>query len=343
MASVSVPAERPGGLLRRPHATTGFWSWFTTVDHKKIGILYGVTAFVFFLIGGIEALLIRCSSRGPTGPFLEPAVYNELFTMHGTTMVFLVVMPLAAAFGNYFIPLMIGARDVAFPRLNMFGYWVFLFGGLFIYSSFVARRRARTAGGSATRRSRARRCRRAPARHGPDFWTRRAADARASASTRLGGQLHRHHPQHARAGHDAHAHAGVRVDDAGGRVPHAVRDAGRSPSALIMVFFDRNFGTNFFDAAAGGDPLLYQHLFWLFGHPEVYILILPGMGIVSEILPVFSRKPLFGYPVVVFSRHRDRVPRAGACGRTTCSRPASGRSRSRRSRSRRCSSRSRPA
>ena len=136
MASVSVPAERPGGLLRRPHATTGFWSWITTVDHKKIGILYGITAFGFFLIGGIEALLIRVQLARPDQTFLEPAVYNELFTMHGITMVFLVVMPLSAAFFNYLLPLMIGARDVAFPRLNAFSYWAFLFGGLFIYSSW---------------------------------------------------------------------------------------------------------------------------------------------------------------------------------------------------------------
>src|SRR5512133_2632733 len=136
MASVSVPAERPGGLLRRPHATTGFWSWFTTIDHKKIGILYGITAFAFFLIGGSEALLIRVQLARPDQSFLEPAVYNELFTMHGITMVFLVVMPLSAAFFNYLLPLMIGARDVAFPRLNAFSYWVFLFGGLFMNASW---------------------------------------------------------------------------------------------------------------------------------------------------------------------------------------------------------------
>ena len=142
MASVSVPAERPGGLLRRPHATTGFWSWFTTVDHKKIGILYGITAFAFFLIGGSEALLIRVQLARPDQTFLEPAVYNELFTMHGITMVFLVVMPLSAAFFNYLLPLMIGARDVVFPRLNAFSYWAFLFAGLFIYSQLVPGRRA---------------------------------------------------------------------------------------------------------------------------------------------------------------------------------------------------------
>ena len=122
--------------LRRPKTTTGFWSWFTTVDHKKIGILYGATALVFLVFGGVEALLIRLQLAGPNGTVLTAAQYNTMFTMHGTTMVFLVGMPMAVAFGNYFIPLQIGARDVAFPRLNMFGYWVVLAGGLFIYSSF---------------------------------------------------------------------------------------------------------------------------------------------------------------------------------------------------------------
>src|SRR5215470_9071237 len=129
------PAVRPLPL-RRPKSTTGFWSWFTTVDHKKIGILYAVTALVFMVFGGVEALLIRLQLAQPNGTVLTAAQYNTMFTMHGTTMVFLVGMPLAVAFGNYLIPLQIGARDVAFPRLNMFGYWVVLAGGIFIYSSF---------------------------------------------------------------------------------------------------------------------------------------------------------------------------------------------------------------
>src|SRR5215210_2942151 len=137
MATVTVQGSPARGLLRRPASTRGFWSWFTTVDHKKIGILYGVTAFLFFLVGGIEALLIRAQLAQPEQTILSANAYNQVFTMHGVTMVFLVVMPLSAAFFNYFIPLMIGARDVAFPRLNAFSYWVFLFGGLFIYSSFL--------------------------------------------------------------------------------------------------------------------------------------------------------------------------------------------------------------
>src|SRR5688572_18193658 len=138
MAATSVreAAVARRGLFRRPTATTGFWSWFTTVDHKKIGILYGITAFAFFLVGGSEALLIRVQLAQPDQDILSASVYNEMFTMHGVTMVFLVVMPLSAAFFNYLIPLMVGARDVAFPRLNAYSYWAFLFGGLFIYSSW---------------------------------------------------------------------------------------------------------------------------------------------------------------------------------------------------------------
>src|SRR5918992_611533 len=135
MATVTT-TERREGVLRRPMATTGFWSWFTTIDHKKIGILYGATALVFFLVGGMEALLIRAQLAGPDGTLLDADQYNQVFTMHGITMIFLFVMPMSSAFFNYFIPLMIGARDAAFPRLNAYSYWVFLLGGLFLYSSW---------------------------------------------------------------------------------------------------------------------------------------------------------------------------------------------------------------
>ena len=135
-ARVAAPPETKLNIFRRPRAETGFLSWFTTVDHKKIGILYNVTALLFLIAGGVEALLIRLQLAGPNGTLLTASQYNQLFTMHGTTMVFLVGMPLAVGFGNYLVPLMIGARDVAFPRINMLGYWIFLFGGLFLYSSF---------------------------------------------------------------------------------------------------------------------------------------------------------------------------------------------------------------
>ncbi len=293
MASVSVPAEGGRGWLRRPSATTGFWSWITTVDHKRIGILYGFTAFVFFLIGGSEALLIRIQLARPDQQILDPNAYNQIFTMHGLTMVFFVVMPLSAAFFNYLLPLMIGARDVAFPRLNAFSYWAFLLAGLFVYSGFVL-------GG---------------APNGGWF-------GYAPLSTvEPGNNMLFYSLGLIMAGVASTVSAvNLAVTILNMRAPGMTLF--RMPvfvwMALVVqlllafslpiitvglfeMLFDRRFGTHFFDPAAGGDPVLWQHLFWLFGHPEVYILILPAMGIVSEILPVFSRKPLFGYQFVVFS------------------------------------------
>jgi cytochrome c oxidase subunit I len=286
-------------ILRRPKSTKGFWSWFSTVDHKKIGIMYGVTALIFFCLGGIEALLIRLQLAQPNGTVLTSSQYNQLFTMHGTTMVFLLGMPLSVAFANYFVPLMIGARDVAFPRLNAFGYWVFILGGTFLYSSFLLGG-APNGGwfGYTPLTSTPIGLGALPGR-GPDFWTvglvMLGIASTTSAINIIVTALNMRAP-------------GMTLM----RMPvfvwmmlvTAFLTLFAIPIitvALIMVFFDRNFGTSFFLPTKGGDPLLYQHLFWLFGHPEVYILILPGMGIVSEVLPVFSRKPLFGYPVVVFS------------------------------------------
>ncbi|MGH2688962.1 MAG: cbb3-type cytochrome c oxidase subunit I, partial [Actinomycetota bacterium] len=135
---MSTVAARPSGIFRRPTAKTGFWSWVTTVDHKRIGILYGYTSFFFFILGGLEALLIRLQLARPEGAVLTEAQYSQLFTMHGITMIFLVVMPMSAAFFNYLIPLMIGARDVAFPRINALSFWIFLAGGLLLNASFLA-------------------------------------------------------------------------------------------------------------------------------------------------------------------------------------------------------------
>jgi len=293
MASVSVPAERPRGLLRRPTATTGFWSWFTTVDHKKIGILYGITAFAFFIIGGSEALLIRLQLAQPDQDILSASVYNEMFTMHGITMVFLVVMPLSAAFFNYLIPLMIGARDVAFPRLNAYSYWAFLFGGLFIYSSWFL-------GG-------------APNGGWFGYPPNSTVDPSLGMTFYSLGLLITGIASTVSAVNLAVTVINMRAPGMTlFRMPVFIW-MGLVVQLLLAfslpiitiglteMFFDRRFGTHFFDPAAGGDPVLWQHLFWLFGHPEVYILILPAMGIVSEILPVFARKPLFGYQFVVFS------------------------------------------
>ncbi|MET1001998.1 MAG: cytochrome c oxidase subunit I [Acidimicrobiia bacterium] len=300
MTTTELPVPvRQTSILDRPRATTGVWSWFTTIDHKKIAILYGVTAIVFFLAGGIEALLIRIQLAQADSTFLSSSAYNRMFTMHGTTMIFLVAMPLASAFGNYLIPLMIGARDVAFPRLNMLGYWIFLLGGCFLYSSFLL-------GGApnggwvnyAPLNSTPMSAGFLPGR-GPDYWAvgiiMLGIGSVVTSVNFIVTTLNMRAP-------------GMTMM----RLPvfvwmmlvTAFLTLFAMPpvtAALIQVYLDRNFDSNFFNAVAGGEPILYQHLFWIFGHPEVYILILPAMGIVSEILPVFARKPLFGYAVVVFS------------------------------------------
>jgi cytochrome c oxidase subunit 1 len=298
-ALTTVETKPVPRLLRRPRESTGVFSWFTTVDHKKIGILYGVTALAFFVIGGIEALLIRLQLWGPNGTVLTANQYNQVFTMHGTTMVFLMGMPLAIAFGNYLVPLMIGARDVAFPRINMFGYWVFLLGGIFLYSSFVLGG-APNGGwfGYAPLTSTPMSKGFLPG-HGPDFWSigliMLGIGSVTSAVNFIVTTINLRAPGMTFFRMPVFVWMMLVV---------AFLTLFAMPivtAALMMVYLDRNFGTNFFNAALHGDPLLYQNLFWLFGHPEVYILILPGMGIVSETLPVFSRKPLFGYSVVVFS------------------------------------------
>jgi len=292
-------SEPQVGLLRRPRATTGFFSWVTTVDHKKIGIMYVCTALVFFVLGGVEALLIRLQLFQPNGTVLTAGQYNQLFTMHGTTMVFLVGMPIAVGFGNYFLPLMIGARDVAFPRINMFGYWVVLMGGIFMYSSFFLG--GAPDGGwfgytpltSAPLDSGF-----LPGR-GPDFWVvgliLLGIGSTTSAINFIVTTINMRCPGMSLLRMPVFVWMILVI---------AFLTLFAIPVvtvALIMVYFDRNIGTLFFSPAHGGDPLLYQHLFWIFGHPEVYILILPGMGIVSETLPVYARKPLFGYAIVVFS------------------------------------------
>ena len=292
MASVTLPGSRAKGVPR-PAALTGFWSWFTTVDHKKIGLLYGATAFIFFIIGGSEALLIRAQLARPDQTLLNAAQYNQIFTMHGLTMVFLFVMPMSAAFFNYFIPLMIGARDVAFPRLNAFSFWVFLLGGLFLYSSWFL-------GG-------------APNGGWFGYAPNSTTDPTIGMTFYALGLLITGIASTAGAVNLAVTVINMRAPGMSFfRVPVFVWMglvvqlllAFSLPIITVGLFellFDRRWGTHFFDPTAGGDPILWQHLFWLFGHPEVYILILPAFGIISETIPVFSRKPLFGYQFVVFS------------------------------------------
>jgi cytochrome c oxidase subunit I len=292
MATAATAPSHPQAGYKE---ASGLWSWLTTVDHKRIGALYLYTSLVWFVVGGLEAILIRMQLQGPNGRLVSAEVYNQLFTMHGTTMIFLVVMPMSAAFFNLLIPLQIGARDVAFPRLNAFSYWVYLFGSIFMNVSWLVR--AAPDGGwfgytplTTYQFS---------AGLNIDFWV-------------LGLQI-----------------LGVSSLAAGFNFITTIINM-RAPGmqfmrmpiftwmafvvqfllvlafpvitiALVFLQFDRFFGTQFYQTAAGGDPLLWQHLFWIFGHPEVYILILPAFGLVSEVLPTFSRKPLFGYPVMVYS------------------------------------------
>ncbi len=271
------------------------WSWITTVDHKRIGILYGTSAFVFFLVGGIEALIMRLQLARPDNTLVGPERFNELFTMHGTTMIFLAVMPLSAAFFNFMLPLLIGARDVAFPRLNALSYWVFLSGALFLNFSWVVGM-APDGGwfGYANLTS----AQFSPT-HTIDFWL--LGLQILGISSMLAGFNFIVTIINMRA-------PGMTLM----RMPLFVWMSFVTQFLLVLAFpaitvglillmFDRFFGTLFYSPAAGGDPLLWQHLFWIFGHPEVYILILPAMGIVSEVLPTFARKPLFGAPVVIYS------------------------------------------
>jgi len=301
MASAAETLPQPVAQAGEP---SGIWGWLTTVDHKRIGILYGVTAFIFFLLGGAEALVIRAQLMLPGMNIVGGDLYNGMFTMHATTMIFLVVMPMSAAFFNYIIPLQIGARDVAFPRLNAFSYWTFLAGGLIINGFFVQALFGDSslsdtipaAGWFGYANLTSKTFNPGP---GVDYWM-------------IGLQI-----------------LGVASLAAGFNFITTIFNM-RAPGmtlmrmpvftwmtlvvqflvvfsfpmitvGLILLTFDRYFGTMFFVPASGGDPLLWQHLFWLFGHPEVYILILPAMGIVSEVLPTFSRKPLFGAPFVIFS------------------------------------------
>jgi cytochrome c oxidase subunit 1 len=283
------------GVYRRPVNTTGWRSWLFTVDHKKLGLMYGVSAMFFFLVGGIEALLIRTQLAAPDNTVLSASLYNQMFTMHATTMVFLFVMPMAAGWANYFVPLQIGARDVAFPRLNAFGFWCFLFGGIFLNTSWFLGGAAD--GGWFMYQPNASSL--FSPSNGVDFWS---LGLQITGIASLTGAIN------------------LIVTVLNMRAPGMslmkmpiftwmilvvqfllVFAIPVITVALFLLMFQRNFGAQFFNVEAGADPLLWQHLFWIFGHPEVYILILPSFGIVSEVLPVFSRKPLFGYKFVVFS------------------------------------------
>jgi cytochrome c oxidase subunit I len=274
--------------------------WVTTVDHKKLGLLYMMMAIFFLLVGGVEVLCIRIQLAWPDNHFLSPQVFNRMFTMHGTTMVFLMGIPLIFGFGNYIIPLQIGARDMAFPRLNAFSFWMTLFGGLLLYYSFL--------GGSGLY----------GLGNAPDvtWWAYAPLTARAFS------------PGHA-TDYWALALIVAGFGTLGGAIniiatAISMRCKGmtlmRMPlftwlllvdsglllititpltAAQIMLVIDRYLGGHFFDTQAGGSATIWMHFFWIFGHPEVYVLVFPAFGIASEVIPVFSRKAIFGYPAMV--------------------------------------------
>ena len=293
-AGVVTPSSSYG-YFRRPVQSTGWKSWAFTVDHKKIGIMYGVVAMLFFFVGGFEALLIRAQLAQADGTILSADKYNQMFTMHATTMVFLFVMPLASAFANYMMPLQIGARDVAFPRLNALSLWTFVFGGIFINTSWILGGAAdggwfMYAPNSSVPFS---------PTNGVDFWTlgllMTGVASQVGAVNLIVTALNMRAPGMTLMRMPIFTWMALVVQFL---LLFAIPVI---TVALFLLLFQRNFDATFFSVADGADPLLWQHLFWLFGHPEVYIIVLPAFGVISEVLPTFSRKPLFGYPFVVFS------------------------------------------
>ena len=277
--------EEPGGIV----------DYLTTVDHKKIGILYMVTAFGIFLAGGVLALLVRLELARPGLQWMGENTYNQVFTMHGTLMIFLFAAQVSTGFANYMVPLQIGAADVAFPRANAMSYWLYLFGSLIVFSSFFV------AGGPAAVAWTA-----YPPLStdwfqgtGMDLWIIGLAVVGIAGilgalnlvttifRLRMPGMTMFRMPLFT---------WGVLVNQL--LILFAFPPL---TVAFALLFLERNFGAKFFDAAAGGSQLVYQHVFWFFGHPEVYIIILPIFGVISEVIPVFSRKPLFGYRAMVFA------------------------------------------
>ncbi len=270
--------------------------WITTIDHKRIGLLYIVTSLGFFAIGGLLSLFMRAQLATPNEHFVTRDRYAELFTIHGTTMIFLVVVPILAGFGNFLVPLMIGARDMAFPRLNAFSYWLFLLGGIVLYSSFFASGGPAKAGWTAY----------PPLSegayspgNGQDLWI---LSLHLLAVSSLVGAIN-----FVATIHNMRAPGMTWT-----RIPLFIWSIEVYAALLIVILpvigvglllllLDRQVGTHFFIPDSGGSALLYQHFFWFFGHPEVYVLILPAMGMISEIIPVFARKPIFGYKAVAFS------------------------------------------
>ncbi len=290
----------PSPRVTSRHLLDRLHEWVTTVDHKRIGSLYIVYALIFLGVGGVEASLMRIQLSRPLNDFVSPQTFNRLFTMHGTTMIFFVAMPIMFGFTNYLVPLMIGARDMAFPRLNAFSFWLTAFGGLILHYSLVGGYGLYGAGtvpdvgwwayAPLTAKT-------FSPGHSTDYWTLSllvsgfgsiltAVNLIATIlSLRCRGMTLGKMP----------LLAWLSLTMAG-LVLLAV-----SPltAAQVMLLIDRYLGGHFFDTQAGGSAVLWMHFFWVFGHPEVYVLILPAFAFISEIVPVFSRKAMFGYPIMV--------------------------------------------
>jgi cytochrome c oxidase subunit I len=298
--TTTVSGQLEAAYPQRGTMLEWFHGWIVTVDHKKLGILYITYALFFLLVGGIEAILIRIQLMVPHNHVISPEMYDELFTMHGTTMVFLVGMPILFGFANYLVPIMIGARDMAFPRLNAFSFWLTAFGGLLLYYSFL--------GGFGL------------------YGMGNAPDVGWFAYAPLTGKAFS-------PGHNVDYWALALIVSGFGTVGTAINIIATTVSlrckgmtffrmplfvwlllvvsgltlvtitpltaAQVMLLLDRYLGAHFFDAQAGGSPMLWIHFFWIFGHPEVYVLVLPAFAIANEVIPVFSRKAIFGYPAMV--------------------------------------------
>jgi cytochrome c oxidase subunit 1 len=292
----AVPVSEVVSALERTWGNPGgLWHWLRSVDHKSIGLRYIITALVFFLLGGVEAAVMRAQLARPENTILGPDAYNQFFTMHGVTMMFLFAVPLMDAIAIYLVPLMIGARNVAFPKLNAYGYWVYLFGGAFLYVMFFLNTGPDTGWFSYVPLA------------GPEYSPGKRVDVWAQTIT---------FTEIAALAASVEIIVTVFKNRAPGMTLH------RMPlfvwAALVqsfMVLFampwvavasqflamDRLVATHFFNPAEGGDALLWQHLFWFFGHPEVYIILVPALGMVSSIVTSFTRRQVFGYPVMVLS------------------------------------------
>jgi cytochrome c oxidase subunit I len=293
----TAPAERAEAALERTWASPpGFLGWLAQVNHQAIGRRYVFTAFVFLVLGGIEAMVMRTQLARPDNGVVGPDLYDQIFTMHGTTMMFLFAVPVMEGIGVYFVPLMLGTRNVAFPRLNAFGYWVYLIGGVFLYAGFVCNTGADAGWFAYTPLS------------GPefspgkrvDFWAQMITFTELSAlvvAVELVVTIFKMRAP------------GMSLD----RMPIFVWSmlvqsfmvVFAMPAVMVastLLLLDRTLGTHFFNPAEGGDPLLWQHLFWFFGHPEVYIIFLPALGMVSTVLAVAARRPVVGYVAIVLAQ-----------------------------------------